>query len=141
VTAQQWDDLFALNARAPFFMAQRAAPHLHASEGCIVNIGDVGVEMSWKGYTPYLSSKAAITMLTQNLARDLAPAVRVNAIAPGPVLLPEDWDEQRRASFAQKTLVERLGSAEDVAEAVLYLARARFVTGVVLPVDGGYRLK
>lgn len=141
VTPERWDDLYALNARAPFFLAQRAAPHLCATQGCIVAITDVGIYWAWKDYTPYLSSKAALAMVVQNLARDLSPEVRVNAIAPGPVLLPEDWDEQQHTKAARSTLLQRIGTPEDIADAVVFLSRASFVTGIVLPVDGGWRLK
>ncbi len=140
-SAERWDELHALNARAPFLMAQRAAPALRAAGGCMVAITDVGVFSAWKHYTPYLASKAALSMVVQNLAKDLAPEVRVNAVAPGPVLLPEDWDATQREKAANSTLLKRLGTAEDIAEAVVYLARAEYVTGVVLPVDGGRRLK
>lgn len=141
VTEAQWDALYALNVRSVFFLARRAAPHLRAARGAIVAIADVGILTTWKHYTPYLSSKAALAMLMQNLARELAPDVRVNTIAPGPVLLPDDWDEQQSAKAARSTLLQRIGRAEDVAEAVLYLAQADYVTGVMLPVDGGQRLK
>lgn len=140
VSPEQWDRLYALNARAPFFMAQRAAPHLRATQGCVVATVDAGIHWAWKNYTPYLSSKAALAMVVQNLARDMAPDVRVNGVAPGPVLLPDDWTEEQRARVAATTLLKRLGSAEDVAAAVVYLASASYVTGVVLPVDGGQRL-
>lgn len=141
VTEAQWEQVFAINARSPFFMAQRAAPYLRAAGGSIVAIADIGIQSSWKGYTPYLASKAALAMVVQNLARDLAPDVRVNAVAPGPVLLPDDWEAEQRARAARSTLLGRVGQAADVAEAVLYLARVNYVTGVVLPVDGGQRLK
>jgi pteridine reductase len=140
VTPDNWEQLYALNTRAPFFMAQRAAPHLRAASGCMVAIADAGIHWSWKGYTPYLSSKAALAMVVQNLANDLSPEVRVNGVAPGPVLLPEDWSEEQHARAADNTLLKRVGSADDVADAVIYLARADYVTGVVLPVDGGQRL-
>jgi NAD(P)-dependent dehydrogenase (short-subunit alcohol dehydrogenase family) len=106
----------------------------------MVAIADVGIHWAWKGYTPYLSSKAALAMVVQNLARDMAPEVRVNAVAPGPVLLPEDWSEEQHAQVANTTLLKRTGSAEAIAEAVVYLASADYVTGVILPVDGGQRL-
>jgi pteridine reductase len=141
VSVQQWDDLFALNVRSTFFLAQRAAPHLRAAKGSLITITDVGVETTWKNYAPYLASKAALAMLTRNLAHDLAPDVRVNGVAPGPVLLPEDWDDQQREQARRSTLLGRVGSAEDVADAVVYLACARFVSGVIIPVDGGHRLK
>lgn len=141
VTETEWDRLYDLNVRSAFFMAQRAAPHLRAVAGCIIAIADVGITTTWKHYTPYLSSKAALAMLMQNLARDLAPEVRVNTIAPGAVLLPADWTAAQHARLAEKTLLGRVGTPDDIADAVLYLARAAYVTGVMLPVDGGYRLK
>ncbi len=140
-TEADWDAFFHLNVRAPFFLAQQAAPHLRATQGSIVNIVDTCIESSVKHYTPYLASKAALAMVTHNLASELAPHVRVNGISPGPVLLPEDWNEKQRKTAAQATLLQRVGSAEDVAQAVVYLASAPYVTGVVLPVDGGERLK
>jgi pteridine reductase len=140
-TPERWDELYAINTRAPFFLTQRAAPHLRAAGGCMLAITDAGVAGTWKHYTPYLSSKAALAMVVQNLAKDLAPEARANAVAPGPVLLPEDWDEEKRARAARSTLVRRLGTPEDIADAVVFLARADFISGVVLPVDGGQRLK
>lgn len=140
VTEEQWDTLFALNARAPFFMARHAAPHLRAAGGCIITISDVMTHTSWKNHTPYLASKAALEMVTRNLAREFAPEVRVNAVAPGPVLLPETWNETQRNRAARSTVLGRVGRAEDVAAAVVYLACADYVTGVVLPVDGGHHL-
>lgn len=140
-TPERWDELVALNARTPFFMAQRAAPHLRAAGGSLVGIVDTGVFRSWKNYTPYLASKGALATVLQNLAKDLAPDVRVNGVAPGPVLLPEDWSSEQVAKTARTTLLQRVGTAEDVAGAVVYLASADYVTGVLLPVDGGQRVK
>jgi pteridine reductase len=141
VTVSQWDDLFAVNARSAFFMAQRAAPHLRAAQGSMVAIADIGITWSWKDYTPYLSSKAALAMTIKNLAHDLAPEVRVNGIAPGPILLPDNWNDKQHDRAARSTLLGRVGRAEDVADSVLFLAQADYITGVVLPVDGGQRLK
>jgi pteridine reductase len=141
VSAEQWDGLFDLNVRSVFFLAQRAAPHLQATGGSIVAIADASTAKTWAGYSPYLASKAALAMLVQNLARDLAPHVRVNAIAPGPVLLPDDWNDSQRERAARSTLLQRVGTPDDVAQAVLYLAQAPFVTGVVLPVDGGMGMR
>ncbi|NJK78958.1 MAG: SDR family oxidoreductase [Chloroflexaceae bacterium] len=141
VTPERWDELHSLNVRTPFFMAQRAAPHLRAAGGSVVAIADVGIWQSWKHYTPYLASKAALAMVVQNLANDLAPEVRVNAVAPGPVLLPDDWNDEQTRKAANSTLLKRVGTADDVASAVLFLATADYITGVVLPVDGGQRLK
>lgn len=140
VSEARWNELIDTNVRSCFFAAQRAAPALRAARGAIINIADVGALRPWRNHTPYLVSKGAVVTLTQALAKDLAPEVRVNAVAPGPVLLPDDWTPAQAERAARSVLLERLGRAEDVAEAVVYLARAEYVTGVVLPVDGGQRL-
>lgn len=140
VTEEEWDAFFNLNVRGVFFMAQHAAPQLRATQGCIVTLLDIGTETTWKHYTPYLASKAALAMVTRNLAHDLAPDVRVNGIAPGPVLLPDDWGEEQQQRAARRTLLGRVGTPEDVAQAMLYLIHAPYVTGVIVPVDGGYML-
>ncbi len=140
VTAERWDELLATNTRSAFFTAQRAAPALRAARGAIVNIADVGALRPWRNHTPYLVSKGGVVTLTEALAKDLAPDVRVNAVAPGPVLLPDDWTPEQAVRSAKSVLLQRLGSPEDVAQAVLFLARAQYITGVILPVDGGQRL-
>lgn len=140
VTEERWDELINTNLRSMFFISQRAAPSLRAARGAIVNIADVGVLRPWRNYTPYLVSKGGVVTLTEALARDLAPEVRVNAIAPGPVLLPDNWTNEQAERTIRTIPLHRLGSAEDIAQAVLYLAQAEYVTGVVLPVDGGQRL-
>lgn len=140
VTEERWDELLNTNLRSMFFVAQRAAAALRASRGAIVNIADVGVRRPWRNHTPYLVSKGGVITLTRALAKDLAPEVRVNAIAPGPVLLPDDWSAEQAAQVARTTLLRRVGSPDDIAGAVLYLAQAGYVTGVILPVDGGYLL-
>ncbi len=137
VTEERWDELIATNTRSAFFAAQRAAPALRAARGAIVNITDVGALRPWRNHTPYLVSKGAVITLTEALAKDLAPEVRVNAIAPGPV----DWTPAQAESAAQTVLLRRIGSPDDIAQAVIYLAQAEYVTGVVLPVDGGNRLR
>lgn len=139
-TQERWDELIATNVRAGFFLTQRAAPQLKQARGAVVNIADVGVIRPWKNYTPYLVSKGAVVTMTEALAKDLAPEVRVNAISPGPVLLPDDWTEEQAKSSANSVLLKRLGSAEDIAGAAIYLLTADYVTGVILPVDGGQRL-
>jgi pteridine reductase len=141
VTQERWDELIATNTRSAFFAAQRAAPALRATRGAIVNIADVGALRPWRNHTPYLVSKGAVVTLTKALAKDLAPEVRVNAIAPGPVLLPEGWTPEQIEGAAQTVLLRRVGSPEDIAQAVIYLAQAEYVTGVLLPVDGGNRLQ
>jgi len=140
VTQARWDELIDTNLRSAFFAAQRAAPALRATRGAIVNIADVGALRPWRNHTPYLVSKGGMVTMTEALAKDLAPEVRVNAIAPGPVLLPEGWTSEQAERSARSVLLRRLGTPEDVAQAVLYLAQADYVTGVVLPVDGGQRL-
>jgi pteridine reductase len=141
VTAAQWDGMFALNARAPFFLSQRAAPALGAAEGCIVNIADLAAFESWPAYVPHGMTKAAVVQMTRSLARALAPAVRVNAVAPGVVLLPEGWSESDAQHLRSTTPLRRLGSPEDVAHAVLFLLEARFVTGEVIRIDGGRHIR
>lgn len=139
VSVADWDRVFALNARAPFFCC-RAAASLMTAGGSIVNIADSGVDEAWPGYAVYLASKAALVSLTRSLARAWAPRIRVNAVAPGPVLLPESYGVEERGHAAERTALRRVGSATDVAAAVLYLDGAEFVTGEVMYVDGGARL-
>jgi len=141
-TPQQWDTLFAANARAPFFLSQAAAPHLRASSGSIVNLVDIYAERPLKEHTLYCMAKAALAMLTLSLAKELGPEVRVNGIAPGAVLWPEagiDSDVQK--SLLAKTALKRTGDPQDVAAAALFLIRdARYTTGEILRVDGGRAL-
>lgn len=141
-TVADWDDLFASNAKAPFFLAQAAAPHLRASGGAIVNLVDIYAERPLRRHTIYCMAKAALVMLTQSLARELGPDVRVNAIAPGAVLWPESgkpYTDQQ--ALIEATALGRAGEPQDVADAALFLLRdARYVTGQVLRVDGGRTL-
>lgn len=141
VTQEQWDTLFAINARAPFFLTQAAVPHLRRERGCLVMITDSMLASTWPDHTPYLASKAALAMLIPGLARDLAPDIRVNGVAPGPVLLPDNARHAYHDAVARTTLLEHWGTAEDVADAVCYLIHAPFVTGTTLTVDGGQRWK
>ncbi|MFW6084289.1 MAG: SDR family NAD(P)-dependent oxidoreductase [Gemmatimonadota bacterium] len=139
-TVDEWDRVFALNARAAYFCAQEAARRMQG--GAIVNIVDTGADQAWPGYVPYVASKAALASVTRGLAAAFAPRIRVNAVAPGPVLLPEGGDgEAEREAVERLTALGRVGSPEDVAEAVLYLARASYVTGEILRVDGGQHLR
>ena len=137
VTVEAWDALFALNLRAPFFLSQAAAPHLAAAKGAIVNIADIAADETWPGYIPYSLTKGAVAHMTRALARTLAPHVRVNAVAPGAVQLPDDWDEATAARLVATTPLARLGEPADVVGAVLYLLEAGYVTGQTLAVDGG----
>ncbi len=138
-TPAQWDDLMGTNMKAPFFLAQTAAPELRRTAGCIVNIADVYGERPLKDHVIYCAAKAGLIMLTRALARDLAPEVRVNAVAPGAILWPErDTDQIAQQRLISRTPLKRMGTTDEVAETVLYLIRdATFVTGHVIPVDGG----
>lgn len=142
VTEAQWDVVLNTNLKGPFFCAQRAGTLMQAAgSGVIVNLIDTGIYIAWAGYVPYLISKAGLEQLTYGLAKALAPQVRVNGVAPGPVLPQAEDGPPEQAQAARRTLLGRLGGPEAVAEAVLYLVQAEFVTGVVLPVDGGQRWK
>ena len=141
VTAEDWDAMFALNLRAPFFIAQRAAPHLAQVGGAIVNIADLAAFETWPAYVPHGITKAGVVQMTRALARTLAPNVRVNAIAPGAVLLPDDWDEQSGERLVATTPLARLGSPDDVVQAMLYLLAADYVTGETIVVDGGRHVR
>jgi pteridine reductase len=138
-TPAQWDDLFASNARAPFFLAQAAAPHLRATHGGIVNLGDIHGEKPLADHAIYCMAKAALMMLTKSLATDLAPEVRVNAIAPGAILWPEHHsDEAAQVAMLARTPLPRLGTTEEIAAAVSWLlGDAGYITGQTLHVDGG----
>lgn len=142
VTPAQWDELFASNARAPFFLAQAAAPHLRASSGAIVNIADIYAQRPLRGHSVYCMAKAALVMATQALALELGPEVRVNAIAPGNILWStNEVKAETLATVVERTALARQGAPEDIAEAVRYLVcDARYVTGTVLEVDGGRSL-
>lgn len=142
ITPAQWDDLFAANARAPLFLAQAAAVALTAARGAIINLVDIYAEHPLPDHGVYCMSKAALAMATQALAQSLAPAVRVNGVAPGAVLWPEAGkDYADRQALIERTPLARSGSPEDVAGAVLWLLRdAPFVTGQIIRVDGGRSL-
>jgi pteridine reductase len=138
VTPESWDATLDLNLRAPFFVSQGAIPHLRRAKGKIVNLADVGGLEPWPAYLPHCVSKAGVVMLTKTLARALAPDIAVNAVAPGPVLLPDGWDEQTRDHIRETTPLGRLGDPADVVAAVRFLlAGTDYVTGTVLVVDGG----
>lgn len=137
LTEDDWDAAFGATAKGSFFVTQAAAPHLRASRGCVVMIEDVAGYQPWPSFVAHSAAKAAQAMLTRVLARALAPDVRVCGVAPGPVAVERDQEERR----AGETLLGRVGSADDVAGAVTYLAGAGFVTGTTLFVDGGRSLK
>ena len=138
VTPESWDATLDLNLRAMFFVSQGAIPHLRRAKGKIVNLADVAGLEPWPAYVPHCVSKAGVVMLTKALARALAPDIAVNAVAPGPVLLPDEWDAATRERILATTPLGRLGEPADVVAAVRFLlADTDFVTGTVLVVDGG----
>ncbi|MGH8130730.1 MAG: pteridine reductase [Steroidobacteraceae bacterium] len=139
ITQDQFDDLIGSNLRAPLFLAQAAAPELRKRAGLILNIADIHALRPLGRHPVYSAAKAALVMLTRSLARELGPEIRVNAIAPGPVLWPESGvDEEQRRRIVARTALQRTGAPDDVAKAALFFATdAPFVTGEVLAVDGG----
>ena len=140
ITAGDWDKVLDLNLRAPFLIAQEAARHL-PDGGSIVNIADLAAFETWPGYLPHGVSKAGIVYLTRALARVLAPRIRVNAIAPGTVLLPEHFDRTAAEHLTQTTPLKRDGTPEDVVQAMRYLLSASYVTGETIIVDGGRHVR
>ena len=143
VTTTQWAELMGSNLKAPLFLAQAAASELKRASGLIVNIVDIHGLRPLPGYIVYSTAKAALIHLTKALARELAPAVRVNGIAPGPVLWPEAGvDAAQRQEIINSTLLQRVGQPADVARAVCFFAAdAPFVTGQILAIDGGRSLR
>ena len=142
-TPAQWDTLFASNARAPFFLAQAAAPHLAAARGAIVNLADIYAERPLRDHAVYCMTKAALVMATRSLALELAPEVRVNAIAPGAILWAEGEDDTaKQSAMLARTPLARTGTPEEVAEAVRWLLQdATYCTGQILRLDGGRLLQ
>jgi pteridine reductase len=138
IEQRHWDDLIGTNLKAPLFLAQAAAPALAAASGLIVNLVDIHALRPLRDYPVYSIAKAGLVALTRSLARELAPEVRVNAVAPGPVLWPEPLDPELQQDILAHTLLKRPGSPLDVARAVLFFAQdAPYVTGQILAVDGG----
>jgi pteridine reductase len=142
ITFENFDATFALNARAPLFLSQELGTRMkERGYGRIVNIADIAATIPWPSYLPYSMSKAAVVALTRGLAKALAPTVLVNAVAPGPVLLPDDFDEAQAKQATDPTLLKRTGTPEDVADAVVFLMSSDYITGQTLAVDGGRLLR
>ena len=139
IEAGHWEELMGSNLRAPMFLAQEAAPLLKANGGAIVNVADIHADRPLKGYLVYSIAKAGLVALTRSLALELAPEIRVNAVAPGAIAWPEDgqFEPAERARIVAGTPLARLGAPEEIAGAVHFLATAPFVTGQILAVDGG----
>ncbi|NOZ11380.1 MAG: pteridine reductase [Gammaproteobacteria bacterium] len=135
----QWDDLMGTNLKAPYFLSQAAAPHLKSTAGCIINIADIHADRPLKDHSIYCMAKAGLVMMTQSLARDLAPDIRVNAIAPGAILWPEpEPSNATKTQAIAKLPLQRLGDPRDIARSVRFLIRdADYITGQVITVCGG----
>jgi pteridine reductase len=141
VTEAHWEDLIGSNLKAPFFLSQAAAPYLRQQQGCIVSIVDIHAERPLKEFPVYSMAKAGLVMLTKSLACELGPEVRVNAVAPGAILWPENLEESEKAKIISRTFLKRQGEPDDIARAILYLIRdAGYMSGQVLTVDGGRSL-
>ncbi len=142
VTEGQWNDLLDSNLKAPFFLAQASVPYLSERKGCIVNIGDIYADRPLENYIVYCVAKAGLAAMTRALAKELAPDIRVNGVAPGAILWPEhDTDYAKKAEILTRIPMKRAGEASDIAKAALFLvANAPYVTGQILVVDGGRSL-
>lgn len=138
---ERWEEIQAVNVRAPWLLSEAAAPHLRETQGCIVNLLDIYAIRPLRGYLSYSTSQTALAGLTRALAMELAPEVRVNGIAPGAILWPDEDDGRNREAIIDSTALKRLGHPDDIARAALFLIRdASYLTGEVLTVDGGRNL-
>ena len=139
VSEADWDELLGSNLKAPLFLSQAAAPYLKHSHGIIINMLDIHARRPLREHTLYSTAKAGLAMLTLSMARELGPEVRVNGVAPGPILWPEQGlDEQSKQAIIDNTALKRSGSPDDIASAIVYLVRdADYVTGQIIAVDGG----
>lgn len=140
---QQWDDLINSNLKAAYFLSAKLADSLKQQQGCIINLVDIHAQRALPGYPIYSIAKAGLQMMTLSLAKELAPAVRVNGVAPGPILWPEEdaaISPEAQQAILAKTLLKRSGTADDIAKTVLFLAGQNFITGQIIAVDGGKSL-
>jgi len=140
LTAEQWDAQFAVNARAPALCIRYAAGLMPEAGGAIVNIADIAAEKAWAGYPAYCASKAAMLALTKSAAKALAPRIRVNAVSPGAALWADGMSEEQKRAVLAQVPMGRPGSPEDVARAVVFLARQDYITAQNLRVDGGWHM-
>ncbi|MES2142304.1 MAG: pteridine reductase [Pseudomonadota bacterium] len=143
ITGAQWDDLVSSNLKAPFFLSQTAAPYLEKQKGCIINMVDIQAQRPMKKYSVYCIAKAGLVMLTKSLAKELGPSVRVNGIAPGIALWPDnetDFNPALRDRIIARTALKRAGTPADIADTVLFLINTNYITGQIIAVDGGLSL-
>jgi pteridine reductase len=144
ITVADWEDLLGSNLQAPLFLSQAAAPYLQKQAGCIINMVDIQAQRPMKKYSVYCMAKAGLVMLTKSLAKELGPAIRVNAIAPGIALWPDDENEFNvgvRERIVKRTTLQRAGTPEDIADTVAFLInQANYITGQIIAVDGGLSL-
>lgn len=142
-TVSDWDDLIGSNLKAPFFLSQAAAPLLYRSEGCIINLVDIHAKRPLKNHPIYSIAKAGNAMLVKSLARELGPVIRVNGVAPGAILWPEQGlTDRERTAILERTALKRAGTPEDIARTLLFLYRdATYITGQIIAVDGGRTLQ
>lgn len=143
VKEKDWNAFFNINLKSAFFLSQEVSNHLKKQKsGKIINIGDSAAESPFPSYLPYSLTKAGIITMTRGLAKALAPDIQVNCINPGPVMIPSDYDEQERQYALDQTLLKREGSAEDIAKTVRFLLEGSdYITGAVVPVDGGRQIR
>lgn len=138
---QHWNDLFGTNVKAPFFLSQAAAPYLRKTRGCIVNMVDIHARRPLKEFSIYSMAKAALETMTKSLARELGPEIRVNGVAPGAILWPDNIDEVTKQRIVSKTFLKRKGEPEDIAKAIRFIIEdAPYMTGQILSIDGGRSL-
>ncbi|MBI1424737.1 MAG: pteridine reductase [Gammaproteobacteria bacterium] len=138
---QHWDDLFGTNVKAPFFLSQAAAPFLRKTHGCIINMVDIHARRPLKEYSIYSMAKAALETMTKALARELGPEIRVNGVAPGAILWPDNIDEVTKQRIVSKTFLKRKGEPEDIAKAIRFIIEdAPYMTGQIISIDGGRSL-
>ena len=140
-TLTNWDDLFGSNVKAPYFLCKALAPALAANKGCIINMVDIHAQQPLQDHSIYCMAKAALLMMTKSLARELAPTIRVNGIAPGAILWPsQQLAEADKAAILQQIPLQRTGSPEDIANTVLFLLQSPYISGQIIAVDGGRSL-
>lgn len=138
---KQWNELINTNLKAPLFLSQLAAKSLRQNKGCIINVTDIHANRPLVNHSVYSVSKAGLVMLTQSLAKELAPDIRVNAISPGAITWPDEMDDETRQAILNQTVMKRTGNMEDIAKAVMFLIKdAEYITGQILNVDGGRTL-